>query len=51
MTVTIGTAQLTGPGAGAGGVGVGSSPIAPQQIKPAIVPVRKKIYWKSSGEN
>jgi hypothetical protein len=51
MTVTIGTAQLTGPGAGAGGVGVGSSPIAPQQIKPAIVPVRKKIFWKSSGEN
>lgn len=42
MTVTIGTAQLSG--------GV-SSPIAPQQIKPNIVPVRKKIYWKSSGEN
>jgi Tfp pilus tip-associated adhesin PilY1 len=47
MTVTIGTAQLIGGGTG----GVGSSPIAPQQVKPAIVPVRKKIYWKSSGEN
>lgn len=42
MTVTIGTAQLSG--------GV-SSPISPQQVKPAIVPTRKKIFWKSSGEN
>jgi type IV pilus assembly protein PilY1 len=42
MTVTIGTAQLSG--------GV-SSPISPQQIKPGIVPTRKKLYWKSSGEN
>jgi len=42
MTVAIGTAQLSG--------GV-SSPISPQQVKPNIVPTRKKIYWKSSGEN
>jgi type IV pilus assembly protein PilY1 len=42
MTVTIGTAQLSG--------GV-SSPISPQQVKPNIVPTRKKLYWKSSGEN
>ncbi len=42
MTVAIGTAQLSG--------GV-SSPISPQQVNPNIVPVRKKIYWKSSGEN
>lgn len=42
MTVTIGTAQLSG---GA------SSPISPQQVKPNILPTRKKVYWKSSGEN
>jgi type IV pilus assembly protein PilY1 len=42
MTVAIGTAQLSG--------GV-SSPISPQQILPSIVPTRKKIYWKSSGDN
>jgi len=42
MTVTIGTAQMSG--------GV-SSPISPQQVKPNIVPTRKKIFWKSSGEN
>jgi hypothetical protein len=42
MTVAIGTAQLSG--------GVSSS-ISPQQVKPSIVPTRKKIYWKSSGEN
>lgn len=42
MTMAIGTAQLSG--------GV-STPISPQQIKPNIVPTRKKIYWKSSGEN
>jgi type IV pilus assembly protein PilY1 len=42
MTVAIGTAQLSG--------GV-SSPISPQQVKPNIVPTRKKIFWKSSGEN
>jgi type IV pilus assembly protein PilY1 len=42
MTVAIGTAQLSGGT---------SSPIAPQQVKPSIVPTRKKLYWKSSGEN
>jgi type IV pilus assembly protein PilY1 len=42
MTVAIGTALLSG--------GV-STPISPQQISPSIVPTRKKIYWKSSGEN
>jgi type IV pilus assembly protein PilY1 len=42
MTVTIGTAQMSG---------AVSSPISPQQVKPNIVPTRKKIYWKSSGEN
>jgi len=42
MTVTLGTAQLSG---GA------SSPISPQQVKPSIVPTRKKVFWKSSGEN
>ena len=42
MTVAIGTAQLSG---------TVSSPIAPQQINPAIVPIRQKIYWKSSGDN
>jgi type IV pilus assembly protein PilY1 len=42
MTVVIGTAQLSGSV---------SSPIAPQQVKPSIMPTRKKIYWKSSGEN
>jgi type IV pilus assembly protein PilY1 len=42
MTVTFGTAQQ------GGGV---SSPQAPNQVKPVIVPTRKKLYWKSSGEN
>jgi type IV pilus assembly protein PilY1 len=42
VTVVIGTAQLSGSV---------SSPIAPQQVKPSIMPSRKKIYWKSSGEN
>jgi type IV pilus assembly protein PilY1 len=42
MTVTLGTVQLSG---GA------SSPISPQQVKPTIVPTRKKVFWKSSGEN
>ena len=44
-TGTRGTAQLSAP------PGVNSSPIAPQQVMPNIVPTRKKIYWKSSGEN
>jgi type IV pilus assembly protein PilY1 len=50
MTVTLGTAQLSPP-PGVGSSLVGSSPIAPQQVKPTIVPTRKKVYWKSSGEN
>jgi type IV pilus assembly protein PilY1 len=45
MTVTIGTVQLSAP------PGVSSSSIAPQQVKPTIVPTRKKVFWKSSGEN
>ena len=28
-----------------------STPISPQQIKPAITMKRKTVYWKSSGEN
>jgi len=42
ITVTIGTAQLSGSV---------STPISPQQVQPNIVPTRKKIFWKSSGEN
>jgi len=42
MTVTFGTAQQAGRV---------SSPQAPNQVKAAIVPTRKKLYWKSSGEN
>jgi type IV pilus assembly protein PilY1 len=42
VTVTIGTAQL------AGGVSCG---ICAQQVSPAIVPTRKTIFWKASGEN
>jgi Tfp pilus tip-associated adhesin PilY1 len=45
MTVTLGTSQLSGVS------GVGNSSIAPQQVKPTIVPTRKKVFWKSSGEN
>jgi type IV pilus assembly protein PilY1 len=41
-TVVIGAAQRSG---GA------SAPISPQEVKPTIVPTRKTIYWKSSGEN
>ena len=41
MNVAFGTAL-------SGGV---SSPSSPQQILPSIVPTRKRIYWKSSGEN
>jgi type IV pilus assembly protein PilY1 len=60
MTVAIGAANLAGP---PGGISVTSSGVitpqsdpnsctgCTQQIKPAIVPARKKIYWKSSGEN
>jgi type IV pilus assembly protein PilY1 len=43
MTVTLGTAQLSGA--------PNSSAIAPQQVKPTIIPTRKKVFWKSSGEN
>jgi type IV pilus assembly protein PilY1 len=42
ITVTIGTAQLSGSV---------STAISPQQVQPNIVPTRKKIFWKSSGEN
>jgi type IV pilus assembly protein PilY1 len=60
MTVAIGAANLGGP---PGGVSVTSSGVitpqpdpnsctgCAQKINPAIVPARKKIYWKSSGEN
>ncbi|MDB6043187.1 MAG: hypothetical protein JWM63_1738 [Gammaproteobacteria bacterium] len=41
-TIVIGAAQL------AGGA---SAAIAPQEVRPTIVPTRKEIYWKSSGEN
>jgi type IV pilus assembly protein PilY1 len=42
VETVIGAAQLSG-GASCG--------ICPQQVKPAIVPNRKTIFWKSSGEN
>jgi type IV pilus assembly protein PilY1 len=41
-TVIIGAAQLSG---------ATSAAISAQQVKPSIVPTRKQIYWKSSGEN
>jgi type IV pilus assembly protein PilY1 len=43
VTVAIGTAQMSGTAV--------SSIISPQQVSPNIVPTRKKIFWKSSGEN
>ena len=43
-TIVIGAAQLSG----AGGTSCG---ICPQQVGPAIVPTRKTIFWRSSGEN
>nr|UXE44574.1 hypothetical protein Hi04_10k_c2651_00018 [uncultured bacterium] len=42
VEAVIGAAQLSG------GVSCG---ICPQQVKPAIVPTRKPIFWKQSGEN
>jgi type IV pilus assembly protein PilY1 len=42
VQAVIGAAQLSG-GASCG--------ICPQQVKPAIVPTRKPIFWKGSGEN
>jgi len=55
MTVTFGTSQL----GGVSGVPVGTSPSlgtagsasGPNRVSPAIAPVRKKIFWKSSGDN
>jgi type IV pilus assembly protein PilY1 len=41
-TVVIGAAQLSGSP---------SAAIAPQEVRPTIIPTRKEIYWKSSGEN
>jgi type IV pilus assembly protein PilY1 len=42
VQTVIGAAQL------AGGTSCG---ICPQQVKPSIVPTRKTIFWKGSGEN
>src|SRR5439155_11728922 len=42
VEAVIGAAQL------AGGTSCG---ICPQQVKPAIVPTRRTIFWKGSGEN
>ena len=42
VTAVIGAAQLSG------GVSCG---ICAQQVAPSIVPERKSIFWKSSGEN
>jgi type IV pilus assembly protein PilY1 len=42
MTIVMGAAQLNG---GA------SSPLAPQAPQPAIIPKRKPLFWKASGEN
>jgi len=42
VEAVIGAAQLSG------GTSCG---ICPQQVKPAIVPTRRTIFWKGSGEN
>lgn len=42
VQAVIGAAQLNG------GTNCG---ICPQQVNPAIVPIRKPIFWKGSGEN
>jgi hypothetical protein len=42
VTAVIGAAQLSG------GVSCG---ICAQQVTPSIVPERKTIFWKSSGQN
>lgn len=42
VQAVIGAAQISG-GASCG--------ICPQQVKPAIIPTRKTIFWKGSGEN
>lgn len=42
VQTVIGAAQLSG------GTSCG---ICPQQVKPSIVPARKTIFWKGSGEN
>jgi type IV pilus assembly protein PilY1 len=44
ITVAIGAAQLLGSGGASCG-------ICPQQVNPAIVPTRKTIFWRASGEN
>jgi type IV pilus assembly protein PilY1 len=41
-TIVIGAAQLSG---------ATSTTVSGQQLKPAIIPKRKALYWKSSGEN
>jgi hypothetical protein len=28
-----------------------SAAVSPQEVRPRIIPKRKQIYWKSSGEN
>jgi type IV pilus assembly protein PilY1 len=58
-TVTLGTSQLGGASEGfsapAGTTGVlgnnAGSPLNTPPLPPNTTPVRKKIYWKSSGEN
>jgi type IV pilus assembly protein PilY1 len=42
IQAVIGAGQLSG------GTSCG---ICPQQVKPAIIPTRKTIFWKSSGDN
>lgn len=42
VQTVIGAAQLSG------GTNCG---ICPQQVQPAIVPIRKALFWKASGEN
>jgi hypothetical protein len=42
VETVIGAAQLNG------GTNCG---ICPQQVSPSIVPTRKPVFWKASGEN
>jgi type IV pilus assembly protein PilY1 len=41
-TVVIGAVQRSGGS---------SAAISPQEVKPTIIPTRKTVYWKSSGED
>jgi len=55
LTVTFGTSLLVGSASSTSGtnapLGTSGSSSNANQLPPFITPVRKKIYWKSSGEN